>query len=347
MAGVNGPVKTRGEKVGCEMVQFTHVVSVIDTHTVGEPTRIVLSGLPPIPGNTMAEKKAYMVERLDHFRTLLMQEPRGHADMFGAVLTPPTSDRGQYGIVFMDSGGYLDMCGHGIMGITTALIEMGMVTPEEPETAVTFDTPAGLVEGRARVEGGRVVEVSLSNVSSFLYAKDVEIDLPDVGRITIDVSFGGNFFAMTPAQHLGVSVQPENLSTLIRLGEAVRKAVNKKLDIQHPTERHITTVELTEIYDKPDPSKPYSKNVVVFGKGQVDRSPCGTGTSAAMATLHGRGRLAIGVRALTKSKSLAMAVLNLSCSMSSPMPLMVLCRRRCVCGSGSSSVSAGESWPVC
>jgi proline racemase len=283
------------------MAQFVRIISSIDTHTAGEPTRIVLSGLPPIPGDTMAEKKRYMTDKFDHFRTLLMQEPRGHADMFGAVVTPPTSGRGQYGIIFMDSGGYLDMCGHGIIGITTAFIEMGMVTPKEPETVVTFDTPAGLVEGRARIEGGRVVEVSLSNVSSFLYAKDVEIDLPDVGRITIDVSFGGNFFAMTPAKQLGVSVQPENLSTLIRLGNAVREAVNKKLDIQHPTERHITTVELTEIYDKPDPTKPYSRNVVVFGNSQVDRSPCGTGTSAAMATLHGRGRLAIGEEFVNES----------------------------------------------
>jgi len=283
------------------MAGFAHIISAIDTHTVGEPTRIVLSGLPPIPGETMAGKKKYMIERLDHFRRLLMQEPRGHADMFGAVLTAPTSGRGQYGIIFMDSGGYLDMCGHGIIGITTALIEVGMVTPEEPETVVAFDTPAGFVEGRAMIEGGRVAEVSLSNVSSFLYAKDVEIDLPDVGRIAIDISFGGNFFAMTPALHLGVSIDPENMSTLIRLGNAVREAVNKKLDIRHPTEKHITTVELTEIYDKPDPSKPYSKNVVVFGNSQVDRSPCGTGTSAAMATLHGHGRLAIGEEFINES----------------------------------------------
>ncbi len=283
------------------MAQFSHIISSIDTHTAGEPTRIVLSGLPSIPGDTMAEKKQYMMERLDHFRTLLMQEPRGHADMFGAIVTPPTTKQGQYGIIFMDSGGYLDMCGHGIIGITTAFIEMGMVTPEEPETVVTFDTPAGLVEGRARVEDGRAVEVSLSNVPSFLYTKDVEIDLPEVGRITIDVSFGGNFFAMTPAKELGVSVHPENLSRLIGLGNAIRKAVNKKLDIQHPTEKHITTVELTEIYDKPDPTKAYSKNVVVFGNGQVDRSPCGTGTSAVMATLHGRGRLAIGEEFVNES----------------------------------------------
>ncbi|MBW2057605.1 MAG: proline racemase family protein [Deltaproteobacteria bacterium] len=275
------------------MATFIHTISVVDTHTAGEPTRIVLSGLPTIHGATMAEKKKYMAEHLDHFRALLMEEPRGHRDMFGAILTPPTTDRGQYGVVFMDNTGYLDMCGHGIIGITTALIEMGMIPPKEPETVVALDTPAGLVEGHARIDGDRVVEVSLANVSSFLYARDVELDLPEVGRITIDVSFGGNFFAMTPAKALGVSVQPENISRLIHLGMMVKQAVNEKVKIEHPTEKHITTVELTEIYDKPDPSKAFSKNVVIFGDGQVDRSPCGTGTSAAMATLYGRGKLAL------------------------------------------------------
>jgi proline racemase/trans-L-3-hydroxyproline dehydratase len=283
------------------MARFTHIISAIDTHTAGEPTRIILSGLPPIPGNSMAEKKHYMIERLDHFRTLLMEEPRGHMDMFGAIITPPTTMRGQYGIIFIDSGGYLDMCGHGIIGITTALIEMGIVAAEEPETVITFDTPAGPVDGRARVEGDRVVEVSVSNVPSFLYALDVELELPEIGKITIDVSFGGNFFAMTSASQLGVSVDPGNMPRLIQLGMMVKGAVNETVDIQHPTERHITTVELTEIYDKPDATKPYSKNAVIFGNGQVDRSPCGTGTSAAMAMLHDRGKLSLGEEFINES----------------------------------------------
>ena len=280
-----------GKESYVTMAKFINVISAIDTHTAGEPTRIVLSGLPSIRGTTMAEKKQYTREHLDHFRTLLMQEPRGHRDMFGAIITPPTTNQAQYGVIFMDNSGYLDMCGHGTIGVTTALIEMGMVSPKGPETVVVFDTPAGLVEGHARIEEDRVVEVSVSNVSSFLYTRDVELDLPEVGTITIDVSFGGNFFAMTPAKQLGVSVHPDNISRLIRLGMMVKKAVNEKVKVQHPTERHITTVELTEIYDKPDPYRHFSKNVVIFGDGQVDRSPCGTGTSAAMATLYGRGKL--------------------------------------------------------
>jgi len=283
------------------MAEFTHLISAIDSHTAGEPTRIVLGGLPPIPGTTMFEKKRFMIEHLDHIRTLLVQEPRGHKDMFGAIITPPATSRAQYGILFMDNSGYIDMCGHGTIGITTALIEIGMIAPVKPETVVAFDTPAGIVEGHARVEGNHVVEVSVANVCSFLYAKDVELDLPDVGRITVDVSFGGNFFAIIPAKTLGVPIHTDNISKLIQLGMMVKKATNDKLRVQHPTEEHITTVELTEIYDKPDPSRPFSKNVVIFGDGQVDRSPCGTGTCAAMAALHRRGELPLGVEFTNES----------------------------------------------
>ena len=275
------------------MARFASIISAIDTHTAGEPTRIVLSGLPPIQGNTMAEKKRYMMEHLDHFRTLLMREPRGHSDMFGAILTPPTTDRGQYGLLFMDNGGYLDMCGHATIGVSTALVEMGMMPHAGPDTVVAFDTPAGLVEGHPRMEGGRVVEVSVSNVASFLFASDVELEVADIGKVTIDVSFGGNFFAMVPAKALRVSLQPDNLSQLIRLGMMVREAVNEKVEVRHPTEKHINSVELTEIYDKPDPLKAFSRNVVIFGDGQVDRSPCGTGTCAAMAMLYGKGNLSL------------------------------------------------------
>ena len=275
------------------MARFASIISAIDTHTAGEPTRIVLSGLPPIQGNTMAEKKRYMMEHLDHFRTLLLREPRGHSDMFGAILTTPTTDRGQYGLLFMDNGGYLDMCGHATIGVTTALVELGMMPHAGPNTAVAFDTPAGLVEGHARIEGDQVVEVSVSNVASFLFASDVELEVADIGKVTIDVSFGGNFFAMVPAKALRVSLQPDHLSQLIRLGMMVKEAVNEKVDVRHPTEKHIDTVELAEIYDKPDPLKAFSRNVVIFGDGQVDRSPCGTGTCAAMATLYGKGKLSL------------------------------------------------------
>ncbi len=271
------------------MVRFKHIISAIDTHTSGEPTRIVLSGLPVIHGKTMAEKQQYMVDHLDHFRILLMQEPRGHKDMFGAILTPPTTNRSQYGLLFIHNSGYVTMCGHATIGITKALIEIGMIPAEEPETSVAFDTPAGVVEGHARVEDGRVVEASVSNVSSFLYAQDVEIDLPGIGKVPVDVSFGGNFFALVPVKALGLTIHPDNAAKLARLGMMIKRAVNEKIKVQHPTERQINRVELTEFYDKPDRSVPVSSNAIIFGDGQVDRSPCGTGISAAMAMLTGKG----------------------------------------------------------
>jgi proline racemase len=272
------------------MARFAHIISAIDTHTSGEPTRIIMSGLPPIQGTTMAEKKHYMIEHLDHFRTLLMQEPRGHRDMFGAIMTSPTTNRAQHGLIFMHNSGYIDMCGHGIIGITTTLIEMGMIPAKEPETVITFDTPAGLVKGHAKIKEERVVEVSVSNVSSFVYAKDIKLELPVVGKISIDVSFGGNFFALVPAKSLGVSIHPDNIPELIKLGMMIKEKINETIRVQHPLQKHITTIELIEIYDK-QPSELFSKNAIIFGDGQVDRSPCGSGISAVMAMLYEKGEL--------------------------------------------------------
>jgi proline racemase/trans-L-3-hydroxyproline dehydratase len=283
------------------MANFSHMISVIDTHAAGEPTRIVLSGLPPILGATMAAKKQFMRDHLDHFRTLLMHEPRGHRDMFGAVLTPPTTPSAQYGLLFMDNAGYLDMCGHGTMSVTTMLIETGMIPPTAPETVVVFDTPAGIVEGHARVEGQHVCEVSVANVPSFLYARDVPIELPDLGTVPVDVAFGGNFFALVQARALGVAVHPDQQAQLIALGMQVKHAINATLRVQHPTVPHITTVELTEIYDQPVPSRPLVRNVVIYGHGHLDRSPCGTGTSAAMAARYARGALPLGVAYTSES----------------------------------------------
>jgi len=276
------------------MPRFAHIISAIDMHTAGEPTRIVLNGLPPIPGTTMAAKKNHMMRNLDYLRTLLMQEPRGHRDMFGVVLTPPATDAAQYGVIFMDNAGYIDMCGHGIMALTTALIETGTIAATEPETQVSFDTPAGLVRGCARIVENRVSGVSVANVSSFLYAKDIKIVLPDIGEVGIDVSYGGNFFALVPAKALNVAIQLENIPRLIELGMLVKKAINEKIEVRHPINHHIARVELTEIYEKPDPSSPFSQSVTIFGNGQLDRCPCGTGTSAMMAARHAKGELAMG-----------------------------------------------------
>lgn len=270
------------------------IVSAIDTHTGGEPARIVLGGLPPILGDDMAAKKAYFTANLDHWRTLLMQEPRGHKDMFGVILTTPTTAESNYGALFIDSTGAIDMCGHGLMALATALIEVGMVKANAPETILRFNTPAGLVETRAHVQGERVSSVTVKNVPSFVAIRDFGVRLPDLGMVVVDVVFAGNFFAMVPGSALGVQVTTGNISRLVSLGMAVKEAVNTSLHISHPEWAHINQVELTKIYDTPDSMKSTTRSVVIFGKGQLDRSPCGTGTAAMMTLAHAKGELALG-----------------------------------------------------
>ncbi|OPJ56409.1 proline racemase [Alkalithermobacter paradoxus] len=266
-------------------------IHAVDSHTMGEPTRIIIGGIPNIPGKTMADKKEYLEKNMDNLRTAVMLEPRGHNDMFGSIITAPVNEEADFGIIFMDGGGYLNMCGHGSIGAVTVAIETGMVTPLEPITEVTMDTPAGLVKAKAKVENGKVKEVSIINVPAFHYKKDVEIDVPEIGKITLDISFGGSFFAILHANQLGLKVEPKNAQKLTELGLKIRDIVNEKIEISHPTLEHIKTVDLVEIYDDPTHPEANYKNVVVFGQGQVDRSPCGTGTSAKMATLYSKGEL--------------------------------------------------------
>lgn len=277
---------------------YEKVFSVIDSHTAGEPARVIVDGLPDIPGKTMAEKKAYIVEHYDHYRTALMFEPRGHNDMFGAFLLPTTVEEADIGIVFMDGGGYLNMCGHNTIAAVAIVLEAGIVLRKEEGATETviLETPAGLVKAIATFDdcGKRVKEVSFDNVESFLYKENQKINLPGVGEITFDISFGGSFFAILHADELGLKIVPENASKLSDLCMQIMGLVNEQIEIQHPTLPHIKTVDLVEVYDDPTHPEATYKNVVVFGEGQVDRSPCGTGTSAKMATLYARDQLKVG-----------------------------------------------------
>ena len=275
-------------------MKFSRYIHAIDSHTMGEPTRVVVGGVPNIPGKTLPEKKAYLEENLDYLRRAIMHEPRGHNDMFGSILVQPVSDEADIGIIFMDGGGYLNMCGHGTIGASTIAVESGMVPKVEPFTELTLEAPAGLVRVKAAIENGKVKEVSFRNVPAFLYKPDVKINVPEIGEITLDISFGGSFFAIVDAKQLGIKIIPENATKLKDIGLKIRDIVNKEIEIQHPTLEHIKTVDLVEIYDEPTNPEATLKNVVIFGEGQVDRSPCGTGTSAKMATLFAKGKLKEG-----------------------------------------------------
>lgn len=279
---------------------FSRGLHAIDSHTAGEPTRIIIGGIPNIKGSTMPEKKAYLEEHLDHLRTAVMLEPRGHNDMFGSILTAPTNPEADFGIIFMDGGGYLNMCGHGTIGAVTAAIETGMVPMTEPVTKVVLEAPAGIVRAEAQVENKKVKSVAFVNVPAFLYKRDQKVTL-DGKEIVFDISFGGSFFAIVHAKQLGLEIKPENTSRLTEVALKLRDIINQEIEIQHPELAHIKTVDLVEIYDEPTHPEATYKNVVIFGQGQVDRSPCGTGTSAKLATLHAKGEIKEGEKFVYES----------------------------------------------
>lgn len=269
-------------------------VHTIDSHTAGESTRVVVGGIPKIAGKSMPEKKEWLEEHMDYLRTALMLEPRGHNDMFGAILTEPTLEDADYGIIFMDGGGYLNMCGHGTIGAMTVAVETGIVEVTEPITKVVQEAPAGIIRGEVLVEKSKVKAVSFQNVPSFLYKRDQELELPGYGKIKLEISFGGSFFAIVKAEQVGLSIIPENAEKLKELGIILRELINKEIPVQHPELPHIHSVDLVEWWSKTETKGATLKNCVVFGQGQVDRSPCGTGTSAKMATLFAKGELKMG-----------------------------------------------------
>lgn len=264
----------------------------VDTHTVGEITRVVLSGFPEMPGNTMIEKKKYLEEHCDEYRKALMFEPRGHHDMFGSIVTKPINSEADYGVIYMDTGGYLNMCGHGTIGTVTAIIEAGLVEAKEPYTEVVLDAPAGLIRTKAEVKGGKVVSVTLTNVPAFLYKENLETVI-DGKKVTYDISFGGSFFALCDVTQIGLDIIPENIPALTEFGMKLIENANKENKIQHP-ELDITSVDLAELYCPTSTPGCDMRNVVIFGDYMADRSPCGTGTSAKLATLYKRGKIGIG-----------------------------------------------------
>ena len=268
--------------------------STIDTHTVGEPTRNVIGGLPPIPGKNMSEKMLYMRDNMDWIRKLLMFEPRGNQVMSGTYIMDPCLPEADFGIIYIEVGGYLNMCGHDTIGVCTALIESGMVEPKEPITQIKLDTPAGLVVVDVKVENYTAKEVAFTNVPSFVFAKEIKVDVPDFGKITIDISYGGLFYAIIEANDIGLDIYPKNATEIIRVARLCKQAINSQVKIYHPEKPYLK--EVTHIEFSTEPTSPNAdiKNAVVFPPGAIDRSPCGAGTSAKAASLFIRGKLNVG-----------------------------------------------------
>ncbi len=274
-------------------MKISHVFSSIDTHTGGEPTRTVTGGIPYIPGKTIAEKMLYLKNNCDWIRTSLMWEPRGHSVMSGVILTEPTHPEADVGVIFIETGGYLPMCGHDTIGVCTALVETGMVKVDEPITKIILDTPAGLTKVRVSVHDGMAREVTLQNIPSFVMASDVTVDVPDLGKIKLDVAYGGNVYAVLPADSVNIVIRPENASRIIEKGRKIRDAVNSQIPIQHPEFSFINECTHVEFYGPPEAKGANLKNAVLFGDNGIDRSPCGTGTSAKLAILHARKEITL------------------------------------------------------
>lgn len=273
--------------------KYGYHIKTIDSHTMGESTRIVYDGFPKLPGKTMMDKKKYLMEHYDFLRSALMLEPRGHRDMFGALLTEPVHEEADFGVIFMDSGGCLNMCGHGSIGTASMLVETGMVEVTEPYTEVVLDAPSGIIRTKVHVVNGKAVEVSILNVPAFLYKKDLAIESRNWGRIPFDISFGGSFFALVDAEKIGLELTMENIDSITDLGMELLELINGSVEIRHPY-LDITTVDLVEFYSHTGTPGADMKNCVIFGDAQADRSPCGTGTSAKLATLVAKGELELG-----------------------------------------------------
>ncbi len=272
---------------------YAHVVQTIDCHAAGEPLRILTGGVPPVPGETILERRRYFQEHLDHLRRLLMWEPRGHQDMYGCVLTPPVSPEARYGVLFMHNEGYSTMCGHGIIGLVTALIETGQIAAAAPETTVALDTPAGLVRARARLERGRVRDVTLRNVPSFVCAERT-VDVPGLGRVPVTVAYGGAFYALVDGPASGLGARPGPLRALVEACAAIKAAVSEAAEIVHPLEPALRGLYGVVVGWPPQRAGADQTSLTVFADREVDRSPCGTCTSARMAALRASGRLALG-----------------------------------------------------
>lgn len=277
------------------------VVTTIDVHAAGEPLRIITGGLEEIPGDSILEKRRYAQQKMDYLRRGLMWEPRGHADMYGAILTEPVTADGDLGVLFLHNEGFSTMCGHGIIALTTAVLETGMIIKQEENPVLRIDTPAGRVTATAHREKGRVKSVSFLNVPSFVYRQDQVVEVEGIGPVRYQVAFGGAFYAFCSAEELEVGLQPEEIHQLIDFGKRIKNAVIRSLSVEHPFEKDLGFLYGTIFVGQPMTPDHHSRNVCIFAEGEVDRSPTGTGVSARAAIHHQRGELPLGEQIVIES----------------------------------------------
>ncbi len=286
-------------------MKISRVINAVDAHAGGEPGRVITGGVLDVPGATMFEKKTYLEEHGDGLRRLMLREPRGYPALCCNVVLPPTRPEADAGFVIMEQVEYPPMSGSNTICVATVLIETGMVPATEPETRLTLEAPAGLIEVVASVSDGKVTRVSFENVPAFATHLDAIIEVPELGTVRVDVAYGGMFYVMAEAADLGLELVPDQGADIARLGEMIKAAAREQLPVQHPDNAAIEGITIAQLTGPATAPTATAKNAVVVSSGafdwerpstwtgSLDRSPCGTGTCARMAVEHAKGRLAV------------------------------------------------------
>jgi proline racemase len=268
-------------------------ITVLDAHAGGEPLRIIIDGLPEIKGENILEKRRFFKDNFDHIRTQLMWEPRGHADMYGCILTEPVTPGADFGVFFMHNEGYSTMCGHAILALTKVVLQAGMIDRKAPVTSIKIDTPAGLVKAYAEIGSGHVKQTWFRNVPAFVQSVDQVIHLEGIGEVKYDIAFGGAFYAIVEAKSAHVECHGADFRALIETGKRLKAAIAEATPVKHPFDEDLSFLYGVIFTCPPENAENHSRNVCVFADGEVDRSPTGTGVSARLALHYAKGEIAI------------------------------------------------------
>ncbi len=277
------------------------VIHTLEMHTGGEPLRIITDGLPEIKGNTILEKQKYFKDKYDFIRKGLMWEPRGHADMYGAVLTEPVTPDGDFGVFFLHNEGYSTMCGHAIIALTKLFIQTGIVHKKGKEQELKIDTPSGRVVSFADIENKEVTNVRFRNVPSFVYLDEKEVVVPGIGKVSFSAAFGGAFYALCDVRHLDLNMDSTDYEKLIDYGKRIKKAVNGNFNVRHSQYPDLSFLYGVIFIGDPYDYRNHSRNVCIFADGEVDRSATGTGISARAALLYAKGDISLGEKITIES----------------------------------------------
>ena len=274
---------------------------VIDSHTGGEPFRVIVGNGPLIEGASMLERRRFALDHLDELRRALIWEPRGHADMYGAFVGPPVTPDSDISVLFLHNEGFSTMCGHGIIALTKVVLDTGVLPSSAPETMIRIDTPAGQIEATAAMRDGKATAVKFRNVASFVVDLDNEVDVVGMGRVRYDLAFGGAFYVFVNADDVGLTLGPQDMTRLIEGGRAIKQAVVESRAIPHPLQPDLGFLYGVIFVGPAGDAGHHSRNVCVFADGEVDRSPTGTGVSGRLAIHHARGEIAIDERITVES----------------------------------------------